>query len=280
MQAYQPLLVTLNDVRAHRTLQSAEVASDALMMEFIAEASAQLQAACMRTFMPYLASKKFGPALAWSSREIKLRDDLLEVTTITNASGTAIASDYALAPDNVYPKTAIVLDTGVAWQFPYPESRAEVAGIWGCVPHWGHCWRDSGVNVPGAGLTSSATSVTLGTGEGARFEVGQYIRLGGDAVDEVALVTGIATNVLTITRGELGTTPSAHTSADDIYCFDQRADIRAAARELAVYAYLHKDQIGGRVQIIADGVITVDDLSPQVQATIDRYRFKLMPLAV
>lgn len=286
MQAYQPLLVTLDYVRLNRTLNDAETTRDDLLMDYIAEASAQLQAACMRVFMPYLATKKFGPAFVWTASDLKLRDDLLEVTTLTNASGAAIASGYALAPDNLYPKTAITLDSaaGLSWQYPYRESRVEVAGIWGCVPHWGACWRDSSVNVPGAGLTNSATTMALTAGAGVNFEVGQYIRLGGDSTDEIALITGITTSVgsdtLTITRGELGTTPAAHTSTDDIYCFEQRADIKAAARELAVYGYLHKDQIGSRVQIIADGVITVDDLSPQVQATIDRYRFKSMPLAV
>lgn len=275
---YQPRLVTLDYVRLHRKLGAGEVADDTLLEIFIEEASAVFQSECQRTFMPYVATKRFSHLNQWTSYELHLRDDLLEVTTLTDSAGSAIASGYTLLPDNDYPKSRISLDSasGRSWWFPYRESRVEVAGIWGCVPHYGRCWRDSGVNVPGAGLTDSATSIVLGTGEGARFQEGQYIKIGA----EVLLVSSIATNTLTVRRGELGTTPAAHTSAEDLLTFDPLPDVAKAVREIAVYAYLHKDQIGGRVQVFDGGMVTVEDLDPQVAKTIARYRFKHMPRGV
>src|SRR5690606_9263694 len=113
--------------------------------------------------------------------------DLLAVTTATNGTSTAISSsNYVLTPNNTYPKRFVRINNGsvscsLYWQ-PASDGRTDqvisLNGLWGYVPHYGQEWQDSGVDVPMAGLTSSATTLALGAGQGALFQTGEYLRIG------------------------------------------------------------------------------------------------------
>jgi len=60
-----------------------------------------------------------------------LDDDLLTITTLTNANGDVVnSSQYWLLPDNWFPKYAIQLKFSSVWQFPI-DGRVSVAGTWG-----------------------------------------------------------------------------------------------------------------------------------------------------
>jgi len=74
-----------------------------------------------------------------SGRELRVDDDLLTITTLTNGDDSVIAdTEYILIPANVDPKFAIVLKStsSIIWQ-PDSNSGTEqvisVAGTWGWV---------------------------------------------------------------------------------------------------------------------------------------------------
>lgn len=263
---FHPWLTTLNHIRQHRRLQAAETGDDPLLMDFIAEASTEFIEALGRIPMPYVDSKRFGAANLDNSLDLKLREDLLEVTSITNGDGSTIASGYNLRPDNSYPKDTIeLISNGSAyWRLIYREDRIAVPGIWGYVPHYAqNAWSASGINLPTGGLNSSVTSLVLAGGQGVTFETGQYIKV----ESETCQITAITGDTLTLSRGELGTTAAAHVAGVAISIFRQLADIKGAVREMVAYKYKTKDKNGGRVTVYEGGTIQVNDIDPQVEKT-------------
>lgn len=277
MTYYAPWLVTLNYVRTHRGLETSETADDTLLKQFIAEASAEFIEGLQRVPMPYAATQQYGASRV-EGLCLKLRDDLLAVTTLTQPDSTAVdAGAYNLRPDNVYPKHTVELKSAGAtyWDVRYPEDRISLNGLWGYVPHYlNGAWKQ--VTTLGEDLDASETGIDLTSATG--IEVGHYLQVGSETL---GYVTAVSSNTVTVdARGALGTTAASHDTSAAVSVYRQLADIQMAVREMVVYKYLHKDQIGTRVTVIADGVVTVEDLSPSVEATIKRHRRKLMPMAV
>lgn len=263
---YTPDLVTLDYVRAHRRFDTAETDDNLLLQQLIHEASADFAEAIARIPMPYVATRTQDYSDPYY---IELDEDLLTLTAFTNGDGETITgASFALRPANVYPKRELVLKAGSGSTLVY-ESDVEDAfsldGIWGYVPQYPTCWKDTGQDVPVGGMTASSTQMILASA--ALFEVLQYYRVG----DEVIQVTAISTNTITHTRGELGTTAVSHLATDGIDRFQQRSDIMGAVREIAVYRYKAKDRVGGRVTVYDGGAVEVDDLDPLVMKAITRH---------
>lgn len=263
---YTPDLVTLDYVREHRDYADYENTHDPLLVDMIHEASQEFAEAIERLPVPYTATRTADYSDPYL---VELPDDLLALTTFTNGDGETIAgASFALRPSNEYPKRELALKVASGERLVYVsdfEEAFSLAGIWGYVPHYPTCWKDSGVDVPGGNMTSSATTLTLTTT--AAFEVLQYIRVDS----EIMQITAKTATVLTLTRGELGTTAAAHLAEAGLYQFQQRADIMGAVRAMAVYKYLNKDKIGTRVTVYDGGVIQTEDLDPQVYKTVERH---------
>lgn len=283
MTYYAPWLVTLDYVRTHRGLLAAVTDIDVLIRQFIAESSAEFIEALERIPMPYVDTKRFG-ADQVRGLSLKLHEDLLDVTTLTNGSAAVLTSDlYNLRPDNLYPKHTVELlsNGGTYWNLPYREDRVSLAGVWGYVPHYAQtAFRSTSAVIPAGDLASGATSMVLAAGKGALFEVGQYLACTTAGVRELMQITAITTDTLTLARAELGTSAALHSAGDVLQIVSPLADIQMAVREMVVYKVLHKDQIGSRVTVIANGIITVEDLSPSVEKTIRRHKRQHLPLAV
>lgn len=80
-------------------------------------------------------------------------------------------------------------------------------------------WLEEDVPLPRATLlttmNTSVTSVVVSSGEGVKFAVGDAIRID----DEIMLITAVATDTLTVTRGsaaETNTTAAAHTAGAEV----------------------------------------------------------------
>ncbi len=278
MTYYTPWLVPLEYVRQHRTLTDVETQDDDLLSELIAEASAEFIAALQRIPMPYVDSKQFG-ADRVSGLDLKLRDDLLAVTSITDGNGASVSgSDYNLRPDNHYPKHTIELlsISGSWWGAPYREDRITVAGTWGYVPHYlNGAWRQ--LTTLSANLsTTTGLTLTLTSTEG--LSVGDYLKVDNETFGYITAVT--STTVTVDERGALGTTAATHTSSTAVYVYRQLPDIMKAVRAMVVYAYTSKDKIGGTTRIYDGGTLVVEDLDPSVDAARKRHMRKIMPKAV
>lgn len=270
MWLYTPDLATLAQVRAHRRFQQTETADDALLTQFIHEASAELIQKLGRVPMPWIQTRLIDytdETVREDERELRVDEDLLSVTTLTNGDGVAISgSNYRLLPHNRYPKRLIKLKPDYVFTYDEdPDGAISVAGEWGYVPHYSIAWVTSAFTSPTINSSVTSISVTAHT-----FQVLQYIKIGS----EVMQVTATSTNAITVTRGELGTTAAAHTSGDAIAYYRQIPDIVSAVTEIAVYKYKHKDSLGARVTVYDGGVVTSEDLAKSVGETIERHRVR------
>ena len=229
---YAPPLCNLAYIRRDRQFQSSETSDDALLYDYILEASADFgREGLQRVCAPYLAEQEVGIDQRYG-RELHV-DDLLAVTTLTNSNGTTIdAANYNLRPRNIYPRDTIELtaQSGAYWDFPYVDSSVLVNGTWGYVPHYGTHLRNSGVTVPAGNLSSGATTLTLSTGQGANFSAGDILFVDSEAM----YVTPFTVDTLVLERGQLGTTAAAHTNPTVIYIYRQLADIQMAVRLIVV----------------------------------------------
>ena len=124
------------------------------------------------------------------------------------------ADDYRLLPYNAMPLQpwgrphgAIATRKGGGDGFPAGEANIRWSGVWGY-----RCFAEPSGATLAAALTADAAAVTVS--DGAQFRVGQTVLLGAHRTaaawarrGEQALVTAIAGNALTVTRGLNGTTP-------------------------------------------------------------------------
>jgi hypothetical protein len=218
-----------------------------------------------------------------SSIELMLDADLRAVFTLTNGDDSTISSDdYQLIPRNSAEKSAIRLTPfrTVSWMIPStddPVGSIEVAGLWG----YGGEWISAGDTVQDDPLTATAT--TMNVTDGGNFEVDMVVRFGAsDTNAEYALVTGIATNVVTITRGYNGTTAAAHVKTTPLYYYRASDIVRRQIVRLCTWALEQaKSPMFGQ-SVVADVQIptTIDTLPNDVRRVARQLRWPMRVVAV
>lgn len=273
-------LCTLNEVRRHRRLAVSETDDDALLKDFIINASAEFCAAVRRTPMVYFAEHRFDYSKenVKNSRLLMVDEDLLAIATIDNGDGSAVlAANTLTKPANGYPRYGVILTVDAWARGTIAEQCIGVEGWWGYVPHYSYCWETVMLLPVGELEDAVATTIDVAEGSGALFEIGQYIL----ADDEIMQVTAIEAVViseeltidrLTVERNVLGTTAAAHTPGTTVLkVYRQLADIRDAVVNMVVYKYLTKDRVGGRVTVFDNNAVTTEDLDRSVYDTIKRH---------
>lgn len=222
-----------------------------------------------RRFYPVLETRYFDhPAQArgietvalrtGDPRELRLRDDLLELTALTTDNGfTAVTSGYNLYtwPGRYRPTPydTIGFDgTGPLSSFSYrtaPQRANAVSGWWGYHEDWESAWEDSGDSVVDDPLSDSATIVTVNDAEGQdaygidnRFQNLQLLKIG----DECIWVNKVnpTSNELTVIRGVCGTTAEEHAASTPIYIYRAMHEVKMALEYLALHLYKRKDSVG------------------------------------
>jgi hypothetical protein len=272
------IYATLTDLRQYLKLTDAETADDALLLRLLEQVSRNIESHCGRRFDVRLETRRFDYPLqgrgslgfgSYSADDfaaamsaaadvhtgrLRLDDDLLTATTITNGDGSEIdAASYVLEPANVTPAHAIRLKSGsgARWQPGGDGSREQVISVMGL---WGYhldynrsrgAWVATKDTVQ-ATLSAEATSLTVADTDGTandgrspRFQPGQLISIDAEFVE----ITGVSytTNKLTVWRGVNGTTAAAHAAGVDIWVYRVPADIERAAIRWAAYLYRQKD---------------------------------------
>jgi hypothetical protein len=269
MPLYNPWLITLNYLRQHRSLTTAETGDDTLLGGFIQEASNEVCEAMKRVPHPYVQTRTFdyGGGFMPNVRTLNLDEDLLALTTLTNASEVIDGSGYVMLPNNAYPKWRVQLKAVSTNTFTYntsPEQSVSVAGIWGYVPHYPACWKTLTTAAEPIDTSETAIDLTSGT----LIEVGHYLLIDSEQI----VVTAISSNTATVERGVNGTTAATHLTSAPVAAFQQAPDIAGAVRSIAAYYYLTKNQIGARVTVFDGGAVQVQELDPRIQKTIDRHK--------
>lgn len=126
---------TLAEFKAYAIPKAgADAGDDAVLEDLIEAASRFIDGQTGRTFYARTETREFDIP---EGRELRLDDDLISVTTLTNGDGDTISSDdYVLLPANLAVKRAIKLKAGSAeiWELDSDgnaEQVISVAGSWG-----------------------------------------------------------------------------------------------------------------------------------------------------
>jgi hypothetical protein len=218
-EAYRSLYGDLTKLKDTSLLNLTGTGDDPELFQLLLANSGWTDSYANRHFYPRIQTLEFdGPGGARL-----LIPDLIAITSLKadeNDDGafeaTWAATDYRLGPHNAEPTdhwagpyTNITARTaGNKKSFLAGERNYEIVGRWGYLEYK----EDSASNINDAGGISGTDLIVTVT-SGADFAMGQTILV----ESEQMLVTNIAANNLTITRGLNGTTAAAHADALDVF---------------------------------------------------------------
>lgn len=244
-----------------------------------------------RRFYPQIATKTYDYP-SDSPSELRLRDDLLELTTLTTKNGAtnvSLADVVLTAPSgstNQSPYARLKLkENGTTTTFSFDGTVLEansVTGIWGYHDSWSDAWQDSGDSVQDdPQISAAATTITVNNADGDdinglpwRFQKQQLIRI----ESEYLWITDIdrTANTLTVRRGMNGSTAAVHLKDVQIDVFVPMHDVRYAMQALVTFLYQRKDSIGtaeDRPIATMDGRLVLPSTLPEeVRGILKGYR--------
>jgi hypothetical protein len=235
-------LATLYQLRARLGLAASETADDARLLAALTAATAQIERAAGRRFLP---RKAILAQDYTSSAELLLNEDLLELTSLTNGDGSGISLSDVLTIPASGPAALLHLTGSAAFTWKLLKRQAiTVTGTWGWHDQWANAWRDSGDTVQSNPLASGATTLTVANassndaaGEAPRFQVGHLLKI----ESEYLWALGISGNTLTVARAANGTAAAAHAQNTPIYTYQPPADLAALALRWAAWLYREPD---------------------------------------
>lgn len=270
MARYENTLTTLEQVK--QLGKFTDDTEDALLKRLIRSASAQIEGACLRVFVPYKSTLAADTPL-WDM--LLLPDDLLELTELTVYGQEMTPDQYVLLDYNQWPKYAVVptnTNTFLLWQNTSFQS-IRITGTWGYNTNPEGMFSLTGVTLT-ANATASAT--TLSVSGLTDIETFSYIKIGDELIQVLAVIDNDPTFTLTVKRGVNGYTAEAHTSGDAIYLYDIPQEIAYAVTDYVFYLYQVRDNFGERVQT-GNGTVMISKALPDwLQASISdliRVRF-------
>lgn len=241
---------TLDEIKA--TLDVTGTTYDELLLAALVRASRLVDLAAGRRFFPLLATRYYdctGGVEHW------LPESWLELTTlsISDDNGdtyTALAAaDWWGSDGETWdrpPYQFLAMNPNGDYGTWYAGLRAlKIAGVLGWHRDYGNAWEASGDTVQdAAGLTASATTITVSDADGAnargatpRFSVGNLLKIESEYCDVTGVTAG-TTNTLTVVRGVNGSTAATHAKGTVIYCY--RSDEAASHATLIQAARLFK----------------------------------------
>ncbi len=235
-------IATLTALRQHLGLSSSDTSDDARLLGVLQAASAHVERAAARRFVPRVATlkhlvEKFEPLY------ITLYDDLLSLISVVDGDGSTISlSDVIAAPDAA-PYSLLHLTNGRAFVRSYLTPVA-VTGVWGWHDRPTEMWRSSGDSVQNNPLSNSGTSLSVSSVNGAdaagqtpRLQVGHLLKID----EEYLRVLAISGNTLTVLRGVNGTTAAQHSQNTTIYTFQPAPDVHLLTLRWAAWLYREGD---------------------------------------
>lgn len=193
-------------------------------------------------FAPYIETRKFaldGTRINSRLGTFQVDGWLLAVTSVS-INGTAVTVEAY--PDSSTPPFRTVRLTAdcQSWYSQVCSCctplQVEVAGVWGFHPDYAHAWMR--VDALAAAITlTDATTLTVADADGAdeygmtpRFSPGALIKIDSEYMEVVSVDTNL--NVLTVRRGENGSTATTHLITAPIYTWQVDYPVqRAVARQ-------------------------------------------------
>lgn len=219
-------LASLGYLRRHLGLATADTAEDARLMEALRVASAQIERAAGRRFLPRydtIIHRGVG-----SGSELLLEDDLLELLAVEDAAGEIPLSEVTALPEQ---GAASLLRLKNGRFFTAGESGVKVTGVWGWHDDWNHAWLSSGDGVMDNPLSPTTNEITVEDADGEdglletpRFQPGQLLLLDQEYVQVVSVNS--VTNKLRVQRGVAGTPYISHERYAPLFVYQPPRDVR------------------------------------------------------
>ena len=272
MTQHYPGYTTIADVQTY--LGSTATAENTLLLDLIRATSQEIDALCNRAFYPLIDTRYYDTP---SEYQLDLDADLLELTTLSNPSGTTVDSgDYTLIPYNGFPKYAVRLLPEAGWFWGTNAnggySRAVLAlGVWGFHTDYDAAWNDIAATLAAAIATTSATSFTCTTT--GKVRAGDLLKIDSEYIYASAVSTG-ATDTVTCVRGVNGSTAATHLISTAIYRW-YFPELQALCTEAVVARHrLKNNPVGERVQIGEYSFSTPQDVTAYLDKRLKLLGFK------
>lgn len=254
----------LADFKAFKTARgqtsTTDATDDAIVELLLKAASRYIDTQTAREYFPYIQTRYFDvPINEIDPRTLKLDADLLEVISVVNGDGTTIPStEYALRPRNASPYIYIRLvdNSTYYWASDGAGDTHDViaiTGIWGFHNRYASAWLIG--STLAEDLETSETSIDVASG--TLFAVGDLIRFG----NELGYLSAKATNTLTSTRAENGSTAATHLTSANVYIWQVMDELKNVVLEITTQAYNRRFGQGSNAAatVTAAGVV----LSPK-----------------
>ena len=215
---------------------SVDTRDDAVIESLLRTASRYIDSKTGRRFTPYIETRYFDvPSEQIDLRSLNMDEDLLEAITVVNGDGVTIPStEYTLRPRNRTPHLSIRLkdDSTYYWASDGAGDVHDiiaVTGVWGYHDRYSQAWLLGSTAAEAMDATETGYDVT----SGLLLEAGDLIRFD----NELGYVSSVATNTLTITRGENNSTAATHLTSINITIWQPMEEARNAVCEIANTAY-------------------------------------------
>jgi hypothetical protein len=230
-------IATLHHLRRHLGLASSDTAEDVRLMDALRAATAQIERAVGRRFLPHHEAHVHTASVF--TNELLLDDDLLELTSVEDAVGVIPLQDVEPLPARG-PGSVLRLKNGR--YFTPGETGVIVTGVWGWHDEWTRAWRSSFDGVEDNPLSPTTNVVTVqdadgedGLLEAPRFQVGQMIAIEDEYLRVMRV--DIALNRLYVQRGVAGTANAQHPRFSIITVYQPPRDVRDLAVRWAAHLY-------------------------------------------
>ena len=254
LKAYATLIDYKAYVTARGQISTTDTTDDAVIEMLLRAASRWFDERTARRFYPYIQTRYFDVP---DGRVLNLDEDLLEVITLVNGDGVTIPStEYALRPRNESPYWGIRLvdNSTYLWASDGAGDTHDViavTGIWGYHTDYANAWATA--STLAEALDTSETGIDVASG--TLYAVGDTIRFD----NEFGYVSTIATNTLTSTRGESGSTAATHDSGATVRVWQPMDNLKEAVLETAMQAYKRRFGQSGNINqtVTAAGVVLI-----------------------
>lgn len=239
---------TLTKLKAYIGIGNAT--DDAVLIDIIRRASDTITDECNRSFVPYADTKTF--AVPRTSVVLELPSDLLTITSVateTDGVSTTLTAvtDYKTMPRTA-PFNALQYVNGV-WSW---GDDVEIDGVWGWNNNPAQMWRNIGTITEALDTTETAIDVSALDAIG----VLSYVKVDNEVM-QVTATDEHPHALITVTRGELGTTAATHLSGATLYRYIQYPSIEQAAILRAGYLYRTRANPSGQRIEGSQGAFTI-----------------------
>jgi hypothetical protein len=179
---------------------------------------------------------------------LQFPDPLLAFTSAT-IEGTDVTANVQAYPANQIPAHMLRMNDSTFWgnycttsNFSTP-SRVIITGVWGFNADYANAWASVDTITTVGGINASVTSFTVADVDGQdldgftpRISAGNYLKIDNEVMQVNA--TDTTTNTVTVRRGMLGTTATAHDAGDSVsvYQVDSTIDRVTARQSGLLYA--------------------------------------------